>query len=95
MGLIEIQKRLEAKRQLLKDQEGIGPLIAGIILLVVAAGIGITALAVYNITQRPDIIYNITNPGFSLAGLEMDSIWIGVAVIGALILLYLFMKKKK
>lgn len=92
MGLTE---KLQAKRSFYKDQTGLAPIIAGVILLVVMAGIGITALAVYNITQRPDIVYNITNPGFSLAGMGTDTVWIVVGVIGALIVLWLLLRPRK
>lgn len=91
MGITE---RLQAKRSFYKDQSGLAPIIAGVILLIVMAGIGITALAVYNITQRPDIIYNITNPGFSLAGIGTDTLWIIVGGAIAILVLWLLLRKR-
>jgi len=91
MGLIQ---KIEIKGRLLRDQDGIAPIVAGVILLIVSAAIGITALAVYNITQRPDIIYNISNPGFSLAGIDTNALYLVGAAIVAMILLYLWFRPK-
>lgn len=91
MGLNE---RLIAKRTYYMDQDGIAPLVAGIILLVVVGGIAIAGFAVYQITQRPDITYNITDTGFSLAGVDMDSLWVIVAISLGLVALWMFSRKK-
>lgn len=85
--------KLNHKRAMLNDQKGIAPLIAGIIVLVVASAIGISALAVWNITQRPDITYNITDTGFSLAGVDASSIYVIAGIIGVLAFLYFWFKK--
>jgi LPXTG-motif cell wall-anchored protein len=95
MGLMELQTELEMKRQLLKNEQGIAPIIAGVIILLVIGAIAVSALAVYNITQRPDIVYNIINPGFSLAGVGTDTIWIIVGGIAVIIVLWLLFRKKK
>lgn len=95
MGITEILAKMEAKRQeLADDNHAIAPLVlAGFIILI--STIVITGVAVWQITQRPDITYNITDTGFSLAGLEMDSPLVIIAVIGgAFVLLWLWMRKK-
>jgi nitric oxide reductase large subunit len=94
MGLDKTLASLEAKRRLFSDQTGLAPFIAGVIILLVVGAIGVSAIAVWQITQRPDITYNITDTGFSLAGLDMGSIWPIVAIAGGLIVLWLFMRKK-
>lgn len=71
------------KRKIVYDENGIAPFIAFVITALVIGGIAIAGLGVYQITQKPDVTYNITDTGFSLAGLEIDSIWI--IIIGAVI----------
>jgi hypothetical protein len=95
MGIDQTIAKLESKRAMLRDQEGIAPLIAGVIILLVVGAIGVSAIAVWQITQRPDITYNITDTGFSLAGLELDSMYIWIAIGGALLVLWLLMRRKK
>lgn len=65
------------------DINAITPFVALMVSALIIGGIGIAAIGVYQLTQRPDITYNITDTGFSLAGLEIDSLWI--IVIGAVI----------
>lgn len=81
------------RKKFQKNEEGIAPLIALAIIGVIGtvAGIGI-----YQFTQRPDVTYNITETGFSLAGVSVDSfalIAIGIAVI--FIGLFAMQRKKK
>lgn len=79
------------KRKFANDENGIAPIIWAIVL----AGSLIAGIGVYQFTQRPDITYNITDTGFSIAGLEIDSLW--VIIIGAMIifgLMWYFGRKK-
>lgn len=68
--------------------------IAPIIWLIVIAGSVVAGLGVYNITQRPDITYNITDTGFSFAGMDVSWIFIiGLFAIVIFAVLFLFRKK--
>lgn len=66
----------------------IGALITALVGSAVVVG-------VYNATQTPDITYNISDTGFSLAGLGIDSttlLMIGAGVV--VLFLFLGMRKK-
>lgn len=76
------------------DNSGIAPFIAIIITMLVIGGIGVTALGVYEFTQRPDITYNISDTGFSLAGLDLgNSIYIIMGIIVVFVIIFFIMRK--
>ena len=85
---------IKTKKKWIDDESGVVWLIPLLIVMGVVGGIAVTGYAVYRLTQEPDVTYNITDTGFSLAGVDLDSLWIIVAVIGALIVLYMLFKKK-
>lgn len=69
-----------AKRKFTNDEHAIAPIIWAIVLV----GGAFVGLAGYKtLAERPDVTYNITDTGFSLAGLNIDSLWlvVGMAVI--------------
>ena len=82
MGLI--------KRNMVLDESGIAPIIWGIVLL----GSLIAGLGVYQITQRPDVTYNIQDTGFSLAGIGIDSTTL-IIILGGVVLLFLWLGMRK
>lgn len=95
MGVNDTLTKLQNKRDELRmDSDGIAPLIAAVIVMIVIGGITIAGVAVYQLTVKPDITYNITETGFSLAGIDVGSIWPIALIGGALILLYFMIKKK-
>lgn len=66
------------------DKNGVAPAIAAFLWLLVAVGaIGGVYIAVTNLTQRPDITYNISDTGVSFAGIDVS--WF--AIIGVVILI--------
>lgn len=75
---------MDIKRQWQKDTSGIGPAL----ILVILAGSLIAGLGVYQLTQRPDITYNISDTGFSIAGLDIS--WVVIVGIGAVVVFVLF-----
>ena len=76
------------------DNDGIAPLIAGLLVLAVVGAITIAGIAVYQLTVKPDIIYNISDTGFSLAGLDIDSLWLIVGIGIAILFLFVMFRKK-
>ncbi len=76
------------------DENAIAPLIIAMLLL---AGITTSAVigAVY--FAQPDITYNISDTGFSIAGFEIDSLTVVIViiVIVGLVLLYVGRKTDK
>ena len=72
---------------IIKNNNGITPFVGLIILLIVSGGIGVTALGVYELTQRPDITYNVTESPFSFFGNQIDWIWIILIGVGIVFLL--------
>jgi LPXTG-motif cell wall-anchored protein len=75
-----------------KNKSAIAPLI----IVGVLAIIGVTStIAVYQLTQRPDITYNISDTGVSFAGIDVS--WfaiIGIVVLIAIFLVWSFRKRK-
>ena len=72
-----------------KDNSGLAP----VIWVIVLAGIAIAGLGTYQITQRPDITYNISDTGFSLAGLDVS--WFMVLAIAGVVVFVIFMMFRK
>jgi len=94
LGLGEKMKKYKKIRKIPNDNNGIGLFAAAMITALVIGGISIAALGVYQVTQKPDVTYNITDTGFSLAGLEIDSIWL--IVIGAIIFFgFIYLTRRK
>jgi len=84
-------------RQLTKDENGI-TLIAGIgLAILLLSGAGLVALGVNALVGgEADTTYNITDTGFSLAGLEIDSFYlVALAVIIILAVLWVVFGRKK
>ena len=76
------------------DNYGVIPPIAWIAIFVVGA-IG-SYIAIENITQQPDITYNVTESPFSFFGSSVN--WIWIIIIGVIIvfaLLWIFGKSKQ
>lgn len=68
------------KRQIVKyGNKAIAPIVWAVVLI----GGLIAGIGVYQFTQRPDITYNITDTGFSLAGVDVSFF----AVIGVVVLI--------
>lgn len=84
-------------RNLSRDTNGIVFTLGSILLTaIVLGGIAITAVGVYQLTQKPNITYNITDTGFSLAGLSTDSLTIiAIIIIIVIILIVSFRRKPK
>lgn len=78
------------KRKLTNDNFAIAP----IVWIVVLIGGAIAGLGVYNVTQRPDITYNITDTGFSIAGVDV-SWFVIIGLVGIVIIVFLFMFRRK
>lgn len=79
---------------LANDESAIAPFIAIMITMLVIGGIGVTALGVYQFTQKPDITYNISDTGFSLAGLDLgNSIYIIIGIIVVFAIIFFVMRK--
>lgn len=80
----------QIKNEMQNDNVGIAPIVWAILI----AGTLIAGIGVYQVTQRPDITYNITDTGFSLAGVDVSFF----AVIGIVILIIfgimLYFRKK-
>lgn len=66
----------------------IGALLVG--LVGTAAIVG-----VYNATQKPDITYNITDTGFSLAGIGLDSTTLAIIIIGVIVVFFMLWGNRK
>lgn len=79
---MEQETRIKPKRRW--NDEGIAPIIAGVILIIGAAIAAGVVIAAYQLTVKPDIVYNITDTGFSLAGVDTGVIY---AIAGAAVLL--------
>lgn len=73
------------KKRLINDNSGGVPIIAWIAVLVIG-GIG-TYIAVENLTQQPNIIYNVSESPFSFFGNQVDWIWIILIAVGVIFVL--------
>lgn len=79
--------------RLRNDLSGVIPVIAWIAVLVIG-GIG-TYIAVENLTQQPNITYNVSESPFSFFGNQVDWIWIIlIAVFVIFVLIWGFTRKK-
>lgn len=90
-------KKLKPKPILFTNSVGMPlPLLWGIAAgYWVLAAVGIVGgLAVWNMTQRPDITYNISDTGFSIAGVDVSWFLI-IGVIAVAIFFIIFMGRKK
>lgn len=72
-------------KRLLNDLSSGVPLIAWIAVLVIG-GIG-TYIAVENLTQQPNITYNVSESPFSFFGNQVD--WIWIILIGVVVVFFL------
>lgn len=79
------------KRAITRNTDGLAPLFWAIIIL---GGLAITGVAVYQITARPDITYNISETGFSLAGVDVS--WFAIIGLGLLIfIVFIWLGRRK
>lgn len=78
------------QKRLKNNESGIAFIVWAIVLIAGA----VASLGVYQITQRPDITYNITDTGFSFAGIDMSWLVI-IAIAVVLLFLFMFMFRKK
>jgi hypothetical protein len=90
MGL----KHPRKPRTIARDESGIAPFIALMITMLVIGAIGVSALGVYQFTQKPNVTYNISDTGFSLAGLDLgNSIYIIIGIIVVFAIIFFMMRK--
>lgn len=76
------------------DNNGVIPIIAWIAIFVVGA-VG-SYIAIENITQQPDVTYNIIESPFTFLGSTVDWIWIILIGVGVVfVLLWIFGKSKQ
>lgn len=80
------------KRTWTRDTHAAIPLLVWVIVGIGA--VAIAGLGVYQITQRPDIIYNISDTGFSLAGVDVSWLWV-IAIVGGVVILIVFMGRRR
>lgn len=67
--------------------------LAPVIWLIVLIGGAIAGLGVYQFTQRPDITYNISDTGFSFAGIDIS--WVAIiGIVGIVVFLLFFLFRK-
>ena len=79
------------KRKITNDNNGIAWFIAlGIIAVIGAVGVASS----YFIFQQPDITYNISDTGFSLAGLDIDFTWVILIIVGIVFLWLIFLSRR-
>lgn len=72
------------------DKIAVAPIIWAIVLI----GSAIAGLGVYQVTQRPDVTYNISDTGFSFAGVDIS--WLLIIGVGAIALfVFLWIAKRK
>lgn len=72
------------KRKMVRNESATAPIIWAIVLI----GGAIVGLAGYKtLAERPNVTYNITDTGFSLAGLQIDSLWLVVGIAAVLMLI--------
>lgn len=81
-----------SKYQMWTDDTGITPGIAALIILVAGSIISVGAVAYFS---QPNITYNVSDTGFSFAGIGSDTITLIVAVIVVLALIWLLMRRPK
>lgn len=79
------------------DIKGVAPFIALIAIIVVGSvAVGGTYMVLDQLSERPDITYNVVESPFSFFGNTVD--WIWIIIIGVLIvfvLLWIFGKSKQ
>ena len=86
MGLIRRISRFS------KDCSGIAPIIWAIVLI----GGTVVGIAGYKVlVERPDITYNITDAGISIAGLDIGNDMLIIITIGVVFLILWFAGRKK
>lgn len=83
------------KRKLAYDSNAIAPIFIAVGLILTLAVSSAIIIGVYQLTQKPDVTYNITDTGFSLAGLNLDStmLMLIAGVVGVIILMAWVRKK--
>jgi len=82
-----------SKKNFKSDCNGAIPVIAWVFVAVVTAIGGY--IAVENLTQQPDITYNISDTGFSIAGVDVSWLWIIVIVAGIVIVILFLATRRK
>ena len=80
----------ENKRNLNNNTSGVAPIVWVVALGITLLGAGV----IYNATRQPDVVYNISDPIFSLAGVDMSGLVIIVIAVIALIVLMLAFRRK-
>ena len=80
----------ENKRVLANNTSGVAPIV-----WVLAIGLSVLGAGViYTAVQKPDITYNISDPIFSVAGVDMSGlVIIAIVVVSAIVLLLAFRRK--
>lgn len=79
-------------QKLQNDISGVAWFISLGILAVIGA-IGVSAS--YFIFQRPDVTYNIQDVGFSIAGVQISSIWIILIVLVVIVLIVWYIARRR
>lgn len=86
---------MKNKSKMYHDKNAIAPVIAAAILIIGCAIAGGVLIAAYQLTQKPDIIYNITETGFALAGIDASALYLIAGVITVLGILWFISRKPK
>ena len=92
--MISMETTITIKPKQRWNNEGIAPILGAVILIVGAAIAAGVVIAAYQLTVKPDVVYNITDTGFSLAGVDTGVIY-AIAGAGILIGLLWFASRKK
>ena len=80
------------------NKNGIAPIFAVFALVAIITGVGATFIAVDQLTERPDITYNVIESPFSFFGNQIDWIWIiliGVVIVFLLIWAFARSRRKE
>ena len=81
-------------KRLYENENAIAPAIALVLtILAVAIGAGVV-IAAYQLTQKPDVTYNITDAGVALAGIDTNVIYIIGAIVLVMGFIWLMGRKK-
>lgn len=75
-----------------RDTNAAIPLLVWVIVAIGA--VAVTGIGVWQITQRPDIVYNITDTGFSLAGIDVNWMWI-IAIAAIVVIAFLWIGRRR
>lgn len=83
---------IKRKNSFAKDTKAIAPIIWAIVLI----GGAVVGLAGYKtLLEKPDITYNISDSGFTLAGVEIGNDVIIIIIIAIVIVGFILWSRKK